>query len=171
MHDTLLMIFTGVLAFAVLMQSLLFFGIYKSIRKMTVWMDSLGKDLLKNVEVVSAKVDEGLTTIKGIAEGLKPIEEKLTDTAEIIHRRVTKLDNFLEEATGTARLEILRIQDTIQTASRRTQETVELLNKSILAPINEISAITRAVRVGLDVLFRRRRNPSGPSAQDGEMFI
>ncbi len=171
MHDTLLMVFTGVLAFAVLMQSLLFFGMYLSIRKMTVLMDSLGKDLLKNVEVISSKVGEGLATIKGIAETLKPIGEKLADTTEIIHRRVTELDNFLAETTDTARLEILRIQDTIQFASRRAEEAVELLHRSVLAPVNEINAIASAIRVGLDVLFRRRRNPSGPSAQDGEMFI
>jgi hypothetical protein len=171
MHDTLLTVFTGVLAFAVLMQSLLFFGMYRSIRKMTVWMDGLGRDLLRNAEVISAKVDEGLTAIKGVAEGLKPIEEKLTGTAEIIHKRITELDNFLAEATNAARLEILRIQDTIQTASRRAQEMMELLHKSILAPLNEVHAITRAIRVGIDVLFRRRKNPSGSSGQDEEMFI
>jgi hypothetical protein len=171
MHDTLLMIFTGVLAVAVLMQSLLFFGIYRSVRKMTVWMDSLGKDLLRNVEAVSAKVDDGLTTIKGIAEGLKPIAEKLTDATEIVYKRIAELDNFLAEATSTARLEILRIQDTIQIASRRTQETIDLLLKNILAPLNELSAITRAIRIGLDVLFRRRKNPSDTSAQDEAMFI
>jgi hypothetical protein len=171
MHDTLLMIFTGVLAVAVLMQSLLFFGIYRSVRKMTVWMDSLGKDLLRNVEAVSAKVDDGLTTIKGIAEGLKPIAEKLTDATEIVYKRIAELDNFLAEATSTARLEILRIQDTIQIASRRTQETIDVLLKSILAPLNELNAVTRAIRIGLDVLFRRRKNPSDTSAQDEAMFI
>ena len=171
MHDTLLMVFTGILAVAVLLQTFLFFGIYRSIRQMTVWMDGMGKDLLRNVEVISAKVDEGLTTIKGVAEGFKPIKEKLADTTDIIHRRVTELDIFLGEATDTARLEILRIQDTIRTASNRTQETIEILRNSILAPLNEINAITRAIRVGFDVLFHRRRNLSDSSAQDEEMFI
>jgi len=171
MHDTLLMVFTGILAVAVLMQSFIFFGIYRSIRQMTVWMDGLGKDLLRNVEVISAKVDESLATIRSIAEGIKPIKEKLADTTEIVHRRVTDLDDFLSEATRAARLEILRIQDIIHTATHRASETMELLHTSILAPLSEISAITRAIRVGIDVLFRRRKNLSGTSAQDEEMFI
>lgn len=171
MQNTLLMVFTGILAVAVLIQSLLFFGMYKSIRRMTVWMDSLGKDLLRNIEVVSAKVGEGVTTIKGMAEGLEPIREKLADTTDIVHNRVIELDGFLSEATRTARLEILRIQDTIHMASDRAQETIELLHNTILTPLNEVTAITRALRVGMDVLFRRRKNPSGASAQDEEMFI
>jgi len=171
MHDTLLVVFTGVLAVAVLMQSLLFFGMYRSIRKISFWMEGLSKDLLKNVEVVSAKVDEGVTAIKGLAESVKPVVERLADATDILHKRVLELDDFLASAVRTAQLEILRIQDTIQTASRRAEETIELLRKSILAPLNEVNAIIRAVRVGVDVLFRRRRSPSGRSAQDDEMFI
>jgi hypothetical protein len=34
-----------------------------------------------------------------------------------------------------------------------------------------VNAVVRAVRIGMDVLFRRRRNPSSISAQDDEMFI
>jgi hypothetical protein len=171
MHDTLLTIFTGVLAVAVLIQSFLFFGIYRSIRQMTSWMDGLGKDLLRNVEVISGRVDEGLATIKGMAEGLKPIREKLTATTDIVHRRVTELDAFLAEATSTARLEILRVQDTIKSASQKAEQTMELLHNGILAPLNEINALSRAIRVGLDVLFRRRKKPSSTSPQDEEMFI
>ena len=171
MHDTLLMVFTGVLAFAVLMQSLLFYGIYRSIHQITGWMDGMGKDLLKNVEVISAKVEEGLTTIKSIAEGLKPIEANLTHTTEIVHKRVLDIDHFLAEATGAARLEILQIQDAIHTASRRIEQTLEHLHNSITIPLNEAAAITRAIRIGLDVFLGRRKNPGRTTAQDEEMFI
>ena len=171
MQDTLLIVFLGVLAVAVLMQSFLFFGMYRSIRKMTAWMSEFGQDMLKNVEVISAKVDEGLTSIKGMTQGLKPITEKLSDTTEIIHHRVTELDIFLAEATSAARLEIVEIQDAVHTASQRAQETLGLLHDSILAPLSEINAISRAIRVGLDVLFRRRKTLSNAAAQDEEMFI
>lgn len=171
MTDIFLAVFTGILAFAVLLQTLLFFGIYKSIRRISGLMDSWGKDLLRNAEVISSKVQEGLTTIKNTAESLKPITQNLAGTTEIVHNRVVELDNFLADATRTAQLEIARIQDIIETTSRRAEETVEILRNSVLAPVNEIGAIVRAIRVSLDVLFRRRRNPSNASAQDEEMFI
>ena len=171
MHDTLLTIFTGILAIAVLIQTLLFFGIYRSIRQLTSWMDGFSKDVLKNVEIISGKVDEGLATIKGIAESLQPIREKLAATTDIVHKRVTELDAFLAEATSTARLEILRVQDVIQSASKKVEQTLELLRRGVVNPLTEINAISRAIRIGLDVLFRRRKNPSSTSPQDEEMFI
>jgi hypothetical protein len=169
MDNTLLMVFTGILALAVVIQTILFFGIYSAIRRMSTFLDVMGKDLLRNIGVISAKVDEGLAVIKDTAEGLKPIRDNLVNTTEIIHSRVTEIDLFLEETAYMARQQILRVQESIQAAIQRAEQTLDLLHKSLLAPLNEVNAISRAIRVAVDVLFRRRRNPD--SAQDEEMFI
>lgn len=171
MQDILLLVFTGILAFAVLLQTLLFFGIYKSIRRMSVMLDGLGRDLLRNAEIVSSKVEEGLANFKNFTDSLKPATQNLVSTTQIVHDRVIDIDNLLAEVMDNARLEMARVQDTIRIASRRAEEAIEVVKTSILAPVNEIGAIARAVRVALDVLFRRRRNPSTTSAQDEEMFI
>lgn len=170
MHDTLLLIFTGVLAVAVALQTIIFWGIYKVTRQMASFLDGIGKDLLRNVGIISSRVDEGLATIKGMADGLKPIRDKLASSTDIIHNRITELDNFLDEATNTARSEIQNIQDAIHSASKKAEQTLELVRQSILIPLGEINAVTRGFRVAMDVLFRRRRHPSS-STQDEEMFI
>lgn len=169
MHDTILLVFTGILAVAVLFQTIIFFGLYKSVRRLTEWMDGMGKDLLKDVEIISSTVDETLATIKEFGEGLKPIKERIGSTTEIIQKRVTELDSFLAEATDTARLEILRIRDRIESATDRTEEILKMMHSSILVPVSELNAIARGIKVGFDVLFRRR-NPSR-NTQDEEMFI
>jgi uncharacterized protein YoxC len=170
-HDPLLMIFTGVLALAVVIQGIIFFLIYKSIRQLTVRMDILGNDLIRNAEVVTEKVNEGLAVIKNVAQDLKPITEKLADTTDIVHKRVKDIDCLLEEVTSSARMEILRVQETFRDASCRIQDAIDILRNSIIAPLNEINAISRAIRVAIDVLFRRRKGPSGTAGPDEEMFI
>jgi len=168
--NTILVVFTGILAFAVLLQSLLFFGIYRSIRQMNEWLGVWSKDMLRNAQSMASKVEEAVSTLKSTAESLKPITQNLVHSTQIVHSRVVELDQFIGETTRTAQLEFMRIQDTFQLAMRRAEQAIETLRDSILAPINEASAVVRAVRTGIDVLFRRRRNPS-VSAQDDEMFI
>lgn len=170
-HENILLAFTGILAFAVLLQSLLFIGIYRSIRQMNDWLSTWSKEMLKNAQIVSSRVDEGLSTIKSMAESLKPITQNLAHATQIVHNRVVEMDQFIGETTRTAQLEFMRIQDTFQLAMRRAEQAIDTLKDSILAPISEVNAMVRAVRIGLDVLFRRRRNPSSISAQDDEMFI
>ena len=168
--NTILIVFTGILAFAVLLQSLLFFGIYRSIRQMNEWLGVWSKDMLRNAQTMASKVEEAVSTLKSTAESLKPITQNLVHSTQIVHNRVVELDQFIGETTRTAQLEFMRIQDTFQLAMRKAEQAIETLRDSILTPINEASAIVRAVRTGVDVLFRRRRNPS-ISAQDDEMFI
>jgi hypothetical protein len=170
-HDTLLTVFTGVVAVALLMQSIAFVGIYKSVRQLAARMDGLSKNLLKNIDSLSARADALMSTIKDIGEGLKSMQGSLADSTAIVCKRVAELDAFLGETTNTARLEILRIQDVIDTALRRVEETFDLLHNSVRAPVNEVNAVIRGIRVGLDVLFRRGKGPSSPSSQDEEMFI
>ena len=169
MHETFLMVFTGILALAVVIQTILFFGMFRAIRQMSAALDGIGKDLLGHVSNVSAKVEEGIKTIQGLAEGFKPIRDKLTNTTDIIQNRVTELDAFVAEIAGAARLEVLRLQDIFQTAAEKVEETLEMMRKSLLAPFNEINAISRAIRVAMDIFFQRRKNPG--SAHDEEMFI
>ncbi|MBN1567281.1 MAG: hypothetical protein JXA73_05515 [Acidobacteria bacterium] len=171
MQDILLTVFTGVLTLAVALQTFLFFGIYKAIRRISNEMDDWRKELLRNIQTISSRVDEALKTINSTAESIKPITQNLVGATRIVHNRVVDIDSFLAEITGTARQEMAHIQDTIRLASRRAEEAIEMLRENVLAPVSEITAVVRAIRVGLDVLFRRRRNPSNSSAQDEEMFI
>jgi len=168
--ETLLMVFTGVLALAVVIQTFLFFGIYRGIRQLKIDLDGVGNDLRRNAEIVSTRVDEGLIAVKSVTDGLKPVVDKLADATEIVRNRVAELDVFLAETTITARQEIQKVQDTIQSASQKAEQTLDQLRKSLLGPVTEINAFSRGIKVAIDVLFRRRRSPSG-SAQDEEMFI
>jgi methyl-accepting chemotaxis protein len=169
MHDNLLMVFVGILAAMVVVQTVLFFGMYRLVRHMSGAVDRMGKDLLGYIQVVSGKVEEGVGAIKGLAEGFKPIRDKLEDASDIIHNRVSDLDGIVAEIANTARAEVLRIQDIVQSGSEKVEETLELMRRSLLAPFNEINAISRAIRVAVDVLLRRKRTPG--SAHDEEMFI
>ncbi len=169
--NALLVIFTGILAFAVVVQVIAFIMMYRYVRRITTWMDGISKELLQNIDAVSAKANEALATVKTVGEDLKPVTERLNTTAEIVHSRVEAIDAFLADTTGKAQLEILRIQDTIELASQRVGETMDILQKSVLAPVSEINAIARGIRAGIDILFRRKSNLSSVSHQDEEMFI
>lgn len=177
-QEILLAIFTGVLAIAVLMQTLIFFGMYKAIRKLVNRIDGISKDLLRNVDKVTAKAEETLTTIEDIGHGFAPVKDKVVDIAEILHQRVLRVDDFLEETTNTAREEVDRVKTRIESATNRAEELLEMMHDSILIPINQINAITRGIQAGIDFLFRRRRNlpetvqqAEADQQDNDEMFI
>jgi len=171
-YDThLLELFTAIVAASLLVQSLAIFGIYRSIRSLAARIEVVSLSLVKNVDALSEKVDQLLATIKGMADGMHSLQENLTSASAIIKKRVADLDSLLAEVTDAARLQVVRIQDIVDTASRRVEETIDVLQNSVLAPVSEVNAIVRGIKVGLDVLLRKRKSPSSSTPQDEEMFI
>ena len=170
-QEILLAIFIGILVVAVLMQTLVLFWIFKALRQLTDRFESMSKDLIKNVEGVTAKAEETLAAVRDVSNALRPVKDKIVDAAEIVHERVVRVDEFLEETTNTARMEVQRMKDRIESAANRTEELLGMLHDRILVPITEMSALVHGIRAGFDFFFRRRGKPSVAPHQDDEMFI
>lgn len=171
LETTLLTVFTGIVAVALLLQSLAFWGIHRSIRNISSRIESLSQELQKKLDSVSASLNELLTTLKPVAETIRTMQQTLAATSDVIHKRVVDLDGFIQEFTDAARLQLIKIQDVLDGTSRRFEDTVETLQSGILSPITEITAILRGLKMGLNFFFRGRRPPSQQAHQNEEMFI
>jgi ABC-type transporter Mla subunit MlaD len=134
-------------------------------------MDKMSADLLKTADSLSGHMNELLATVKDFTDRFREMQNNLTATSETVQRRVAELDAFLGETTDSARLQVARIQQTVDNATRRVEDTLDVLHRRALAPINELNAVITGIRVGLDVLTGRRKRPVNPSRQDEEMFI
>ncbi len=171
-RDTVLTVFVGIVALIFLTQLGVLFYIVRALRQLAAHLDDLGRNVSRTAETLSARIDELLGSARASADKLRALEENLTRTSDIVYKRVVSLDKFLSEATDAARLQIIRIQDTVDLACHRTQNAVDMLYRGVVAPVSETRAILNGVRVGLAVLLRRLKTTSGRTPHhDGEMFI
>ena len=150
MTDTWLAVFTGVLAFAILMQSILFLFMFLNLRRS-------GKELLSQIQKLTEKTEAALEAITNVAENIRPVARKLADSAEVIHARVVDIDGFLGEIVEKSRREIVVIEDALHDATNQIRYAINILSSSIIMPVSRISALTKAVSVAVGVLFRRRK--------------
>jgi methyl-accepting chemotaxis protein len=172
MQDTTwLAVFSGIVAVTLFLQSFALLGLYRSLRRLSEHIENISKDLMKTVGTLSRDVGETLTSIKSMAEGVQAVSDKLTATSNIVQKRVSELDSFFKELTDAARLEVARIQDVVDVAVRQIEDTLSLLRRSVLSPVNEVNALVRGLRVGLDFFLRRPKTPTATSRLDEEMFI
>jgi len=169
--NTLFMVFVGVASVALLFQSLALVGMYRAVRNLSNRIDKVASDIVKDLNALAAKADDVLATVKSVGEGINSVRKNIEETLTIVHNRVENLDSFLGETTDIARLQVLRLQDVIDTSARKFEDAFEILRYSILTPAFEVSAIVRGIRAGMNVLLKKRKNPSRSYHQDGEMFI
>jgi len=168
---TWLTIFTGIVALAFLIQSIASIGILRVVRKLSERIEGMSVETTNRILSLSSNVDELLSTFRRIAEKAEGISERISAASGVITDRVAELDSFVEETTDAARLQVAKIQDLVETSSMRITETFDMVQKGIVAPVNELSALIRGLKVGLGFFFRGRRDPSSQSHHDEEMFI
>jgi len=169
--EIILTVFTGIVALGVILQGLALWTLAQKVRELSNRLESVSSKLTKQADVLAVHAEDFLTIAKATAEKVQAMQAHISAISQVVHNRVVDADAFLTEATDTARLQIARFQDVIDTASHRIEETIVSLQAAILAPVSEIQAVIRGIRTGLDVLFGWRRSASRRSHEDEEMFI
>jgi len=166
------MILAIVLGATLVLQALAFAGLLRAVRILTLRLENIGSNLQKDTAGLAEKASSLMAAIQTTAEKLQELQDHVTATVALAHRRAVELDAFVADTTDAARLQVIRIQQTLDMASRKIEDTVDLIHNGVLAPISEVHAVARGLRVGLNYFVRHRRSRrSGNAAFDDEMFI
>lgn len=114
---------------------------------------------------------EVLGEVKDILRGARAATENLTGVTESVLGQIKDVNSVIEEATNRARLQISKADEVVTSAIKKMETTSQIVQESILTPIGELSTMIRGLSSGLNILFRRKRNPVNEVHQDEEMFI
>lgn len=93
---------------------------------------------------------------------VRPLIAQATDLAEQARRSMTLANQQVE-----------RIDRMMADVTMRVTETVEILQRSVIVPIREGSAVIAGIKAGFDALRGLRRNParSGRAEDEDALFI
>jgi methyl-accepting chemotaxis protein len=135
------------------------------------WCERTGKlieQVTRNVEPVLGAARELMVETR---ERVALITGNINEISELAKGQMTRIDGFVKDTTERAQLQIVRLDQLVDETMTRVEETTEAIQRGVLAPVREISAITAGVRAGLEFLMRRRRKTVERATQDEELFI
>jgi hypothetical protein len=165
-EHTLLAVMTAfviISALALIIQAAMLAGIYKASRGMQ-----------ENVQRLLPKIEGVLETSRQtIADSRKQIADITSKTSEILdttRQQAHRIDEFLNDATARARVQMDRAEMVLDDAMVRTQRTVALVEGGVIKPIMQIQGVAAGIRTALTFLMRGRPNPEDAHS-DEEMFI
>ena len=76
------------------------------------------------------------------------------------------------ELLDKSRSQIVRVDRMVSELVEKVETTADAVQKGVLGPIQEVSAVVKGVRSGLEFLFTRRRVTNVSEAtQDEQLFI
>ena len=161
--------FVAVTALAVVLQAVMMAAIFFSVR-------SLSKRIEETTMEIRSRVAPILGRIQMIVDDVHPqITSMVADAAHITHlarTQVQNADRMVGEAIDRLRLQLAHTDQILTGVLETVEEAGQTIRKTVLGPVQSVTAIVRGIQTGLE-FFRggRRRTEAPAEPQDESLFI
>ena len=166
--EDVLPVLTVVIAVALLVQMGILVALLVALRRWSKRTETFLERVERNIEPVLQSTRELVTDSK---EKLNAISANLAEISDLTKNQITRLDGIVTDASERARLQLTRLDQLASDTMGRMEETSQVIQRSVLTPIREISAVLAGVRSALDFLFRRDKTGVERATHDEELFI
>ena len=156
-------------AVAVLMQAGAMVGIWLSIQKIQGEVQGVRADVRQRLDPLTQSVGEILTNSR---EPIHTITKNLAEISSIMRERTSRVDDAVGEMLVRSRDQAARLDHMVTGLVERVETTADAVQTNIMVPLNEMAAVVKGVRAGMEFLFARRRHPTvTETTQDEQLFI
>lgn len=169
-----LTVFIALTGLAVLLQAGVLLAMYLAMRKSGERMEALASEVKTKI---LPTVDQAQQMMTEMRPRLEVIVENFEGASTVIRSQIERVDATVTDAMDRARLQIIRGDELLTRTMDRVEHTSEMVQKTVVSPVRQLSGLMQGITVGLEFLFggRNRRNGSNreerrPVPQD-EMFI
>lgn len=167
--DTVLTIFIIIAAAALVLQGFAMYGLFKVVERMHVEVSSLRTELTSHIDPLADSLAE---MVKDSRDPLRSIVNDLGEVARVLRERSVSVDEVLDDLLDRFRLQVIRVDQTITDVMEKVDKTTATVQRNIIGPVSEASAVLKGVQAGLDFfLSRRRETRVSDVPQDEQMFI
>jgi hypothetical protein len=154
-NSTLLMVFIGLVALAMLTQAV-------ALVAMAVGAGKARKRGLAIAEEVRVKamplIHDAHEMLRDLTPKLKVITENLTETSHMVRGKVQDFDVTATDINAKTRAQVARVDGIVTSVLNSTSEVTGTIQRGIKVPLLEISGVVNGLKAGLDVLVGRARD-------------
>jgi hypothetical protein len=172
--DKLTPVFIALTGIAVILQAGILLAMYLAMRKSGERIEAIATEVKTKV---LPTVEQAEAMLKDIRPKLEVIAENLQDSTTALRAQVLRVDATVNDVVDRARLQIIRGDELLTRTLDRVEQTSDMVHKTVISPVRQLSGLMQGITVGLEFLFggRGRRNGNSreerrPVPQD-EMFI
>ena len=156
-------------ALAVLMQACAMIGIWLAVRKIPGQIEAVRTNVKQRLDPLAASVTE---IVSNAREPLRTITTNLADISKMLRERTSDVDALVAELVDKSRAQVIRADQLVSDLVKKVETTSDAVQRGVLAPMQEVSAVIKGMQAGLEFLFSRRRTTSvSEAAQDEQLFI
>ncbi len=160
-----LLIFTGLVAAAVLIQALSLAVIAIAGLRVAKQMGKLSEEakekmspMLDRVESISGRMEGLIHVMQEVATDAAPKIKRATtniaDSTDVYRAKVAQMESLIDDTATKARRQTDRVDDMITDAIDRTHEITNAVGNAIMSPARQMAGLVGGARATIDSLLR-----------------
>jgi hypothetical protein len=166
----LVSIFIIVTAIAVVIQAGILVGLFVAVRKTSQRVETLATE-------VKTKAIPTIETAQSMMVELRPrltdIVANVDESARMARAQMERLDVTVSDIVDRTRLQVIRADELVTRTMDRVEETSDMVHKTVISPIRQLSGLMTGLGAGLEYFLgrRRRQRGDGVGVPQDELFI
>ena len=166
-----LIVFVAVAALAMILQLATLLGLFLAFRRLEGQVMKVLGQFTTLAPQITSIVNSTKRTVESVEGHVKTIGDNSVSIMDVTKQQVLKIDELLNDVTMRAKVQVERAEMVMDDTMGRAQETVSIVQRSILRPIREIHGVLSGVRTTFAHLGRTGRPTVDHATSDEEMFI
>ena len=169
-----LTVFIALTGLAVLLQACVLLAMYLAMRKSGDRMEALAAEVKTKVLPTVEQAQAMLTEIR---PKLEIVAENLAESTTAMRVQVLRVDATVNDVVDRARLQVIRADELLTRTLDRVEQTSDMVHKTVISPVRQLSGLMQGITAGLEFLFSRRGWRNGGNREErravpqDEMFI
>jgi hypothetical protein len=161
-------IFIGCTAAAVVIQAGILVAMYLALRQSAARMETLATEVRTKVLPAAETVHSMLVQFR---PHLETLVTNVSESSTVVRAQIERLDATVNDAIDRTRLQVIRADELLSRTLDRVESTTDMVHKTLVSPVRQLSGLVQGITSGLDFLFGGRRKRNGVSVPQDEMFI
>ncbi|HVR26669.1 MAG TPA: hypothetical protein VMU26_25490 [Candidatus Polarisedimenticolia bacterium] len=133
--------------------------------------------LVDNLMELQPKIGHIVDTVVELGPKVQLVVSNLAETTASVRAEVQRVDATVNDVMDRARLQVIRADELLTRTFDRVEHTSDVVAKTVVSPVRQVSGIVRGVTAGVEFLLGNRGGKNGGSraqrraVPQDEMFI
>ncbi len=169
-----LSIFIALTAVAVALQAGVLLAMFIVMRGTASRMEALANEMKTKVFPIA---DQTHSMMAELRPTIEKIAADVKESTTLITGQIQRTDAVVNDVVDRARLQVIRADELLTRTMDRVEHTSDVVQKTVMSPVRQLSGLMQGISVGLEFLFSHRGQNNGGSRRErrpvpqDEMFI
>jgi methyl-accepting chemotaxis protein len=160
--------FVAVTAAAVVLQACILAALYMAVRKTSARVEGLTTQVQSRV---LPTVDIANSMLVEMRPKIETMVDNVSESSTLVRAQIERIDATVSDLIDRTRLQVIRADELVNGTMDRLEETRDVVTKTVISPIRQISGLVQGISAGLEFLFGSRRRRHEEAVPQDEMFI